>query len=189
MIGSFAFKRILMLLTALFCLTFGFEALAAPGDTRMDGIPYELEFDTVGCERLCYAGHQSSGVKYEKGYAVTPYTAFRVELKDGAAAGSSDVSGVGVSISLIYENDDKTSMVRETVRTYERGDIEDTETYYPLFDEINMQNLDDRGRLYNDSLSSIELKLSFKGLRGGIKEETFYLQVCSEEDLDEFIGG
>lgn len=186
--GRISQAKLILLLTALICICFSFAAMAAPyDDPSSGGVPFELEFDTLGCDRLCYAGHESSGVKYETGYAVTPTTAFRLKVKEGASSAST--GDLSISISLIYENDDRTAAMRETIKSYEMGDIEDTDTYYPIFDEINVENLAERDRLYNDSLSSIEVSMNYKGLRGKASEQRLYLQVVSDEELRDLVSG
>ena len=104
----------------------------------------------------------------------------------GGADTGTEAEGLSVEIALIYENEGNTTSSRETLRTYGKGDLEEG-TYYPLFEETNIENLSERGRLYSDSLSSVELKLSYDGMRGKSSDMAIYLQVCSEEELSDML--
>lgn len=93
-----------------------------------------------------------------------------------------------MTVALIYENEDNTSSMRETIMEYDEGDITDMDTWYPILNETNVENLEERDRLYSDSLSSIEIEMRYQGLRNSDMEKTFYLQIHSPEDLAELIG-
>lgn len=182
----FDIKRTLLLAAAVSHLM-AFTSVSAPYDKALGGgsFPFDIELDRESCERLCYAGHPSSGVKYVTGYAITPYTSFSLSVAGGADTGT-EAEGLSVEIALIYENEGNTTSSRETLRTYGKGDLEEG-TYYPLFEETNIENLSERGRLYSDSLSSVELKLSYDGMRGKSSDMAIYLQVCSEEELSDML--
>ncbi len=174
-------------LSLVFCLCFSIATAAAPYDKLSStAFPFEIEFDTEVCKRLCYAGHSASGVRYRDGIAAAPYTMFKLEPLEGSAPGT-DTEGVSVTVSLIYENDDKSASVKETIMEYREGDLDDGDSYYVLLDETNIENLSERGRLYSDSLSSIELTFSYTGLRNKTYTETIYVQVCEDEELSEYL--
>ena len=162
-------------------------AFAAPYEKSVPGgFPFELELDTESCERLCYAGHPSSGVSYVKGYAVSPQTALSISVASGADATVS-MDDLSMEISLIYENESNTASAEETVRAYEEGDLEPG-AWYPLFEETNIDNLAERDRLYSGSLSSIKVELEYKGMRNERSDKTVYLQVCSQEELNDLVN-
>ena len=182
MITYRGFKTFLSAL--LLCLLMAFGAYGAQAESDF---PFRVEFDTGVCERLCYAGHPSSGVKYKSGYAIAPYTTFRVETAGDSKYGLS-MDKLSVDISLIYENDDNTLSLTETVKVYEAGDIEDDQSWYPIFDDTNIENLLDRDRLYSDSMSAIEFRLSYDGLKGADSEEVLYLQVCRDGEFGDTVS-
>ena len=167
----------------LLCFLMAFGAYGAQEESDF---PFLIEFDTGVCERLCYAGHSSSGVKYKEGYAIAPYTSFRIETIGTSKYGLS-MDRLSVEISLIYENDDNTMSLRETVKVYDKGDIEDDQSWYPVFDETNVENLLDRDRLYSDSLSAIELSLSYDGLKDAKSEKDMLLQVCRDGEFGDML--
>ena len=171
----------------VFCLMLSLSAFAAPYDKASGEFPFEIELDTQSCERLCYAGHPSSGISYVPGYAVIPDSSFRISIRSGAEAGVS-MEDLSMTVALIYENEDNTSSMRETIMEYDEGDITDMDTWYPILNETNVENLEERDRLYSDSLSSIEIEMRYQGLRNSDMEKTFYLQIHSPEDLAELIG-
>ena len=167
----------------VFCLMLSLSAFAAPYDKASGEFPFEIELDTQSCERLCYAGHPSSGVSYVKGYAVSPQTALSISVASGADTTVS-MDDLSMEISLIYENESNTASAEETVRAYEEGDLEPG-AWYPLFEETNIDNLAERDRLYSGSLSSIKVELEYKGMRNERSDKTVYLQVCSQEELND----
>ena len=80
-----------------------------------------------------------------------------------------------------------TASAEETVRAYEEGDLEPG-AWYPLFEETNIDNLAERDRLYSGSLSSIKVELEYKGMRNERSDKTVYLQVCSQEELNDLVN-
>lgn len=136
--------------------------------------PFEIVLSEDTCERKCFAGY---GKKYQTGYGITPYTEFEVRTVDPAA----DAANLKIDIELIYKNDGANSSKTEKVRTYEYGDIAADGSYYSFFTERNIENLEEREKLYSDSQSSIRLTLTYNS--GSKKTEKQYYQVCTEDDL------
>lgn len=172
--GKFRILIITMLLSFSAC----FSSYAA-GRVSM---PFAVEFDNDdNIERICYAGHSGSSVKYKEGWAVLKDTAFTVVTT--ASDTKADIKKLSADISLIYENEDKTGSYKETVRTYEEGSLEAGE-YYQLLSENTLASLEERELLYSDSLQGMVLTLSYD--IGGKKKNT-YLYVCDDDDYSTYL--
>lgn len=165
-------------ITALAAMT----AFAAPSGAAASEkeVPFDIQLQTESTDRLCYAGHQETGVQYRDGLAVTPDASFAVVNKgiDGAA----DAAKLSVKLVLLYENADNTGSLKETVRTYGEGDLAADGTAYPFFSDSNLENLSERDKLYSNTLRGIEMKITYKTQKSK-KTETRYYMICSEDDL------
>ena len=91
---------------------------------------------------------------------------------------------ISIDISIIYENEDQSGSYRETVRSYEPGDLSKEDSYM-LFSENAIKSLADRGKLYSDSLKGVELTMKYD-LRDS-KKKTVYLYICSEDDYFDYL--
>ena len=148
------------------------------------GFPYTISFDADPCGRLCYAGHRGQGVAYHDGYAVTPDTMFEIERSGYTDGVSEEGYALSMDIALIYENEDQTGFHREILRKYDEGDLVEGEEY-PLFSENMIESLEDRGKLYSDSLLGYEITLAYHSR--DTRKKKFYMYVCSDDDFYEYL--
>ncbi len=145
--------------------------------------PFEIEFDNDdGVERLCYAGHKGSTVKYCDGVAVMPDTYFMVTPKAGNH--DADPKRLSAELSLIYENDDNSGSYKETIRTFEGGSLEIGEDYQ-LFSENTIASLEDRDLLYSGSLQGVVMTFNYDGRDN--RKESMYLYVCDMDDYSTYL--
>ena len=169
----------IFILSVMLCLSMALTSFAA-GKEKTALFPFAIELDLEECDRLCYAGHPAHTVQYRDGLAATPDSEFHI-LNVG---GSADVKYLSLEIALIYENEDQTGSYRETVRRYEPGDL-DLNGSYSLFSENTIKSLDERGKLYSDSLKGIEVTMRYD-FRDS-KKKTQYLYICTEDDYFEYL--
>ena len=169
----------IFILAAMLCLGMALTSFAA-GKEKTVPFPFALELDLEECDRLCYAGHPGNTVQYRDGLAATPDSEFRI-LNVG---GSADVKYLSLEIAVSYENEDQTGSYRETVRRFEPGDLDLSNTY-SLFSENTIKSLEERGKLYSDSLKGIEVTMRYD-FRDS-KKKTQYLYICSEDDYFEYL--
>lgn len=145
--------------------------------------PFEVEFDNDdSVERLCYAGHKGSTVKYSDGVAVMPDTYFTVTPKAGNS--DADPAKLSAELSLIYENEDNSGSYRETIRTFEGGSLEIGEDYQ-LFSDNTIASLEDRDLLYSGSLQGVVMTLNYDGRDH--RKESMYLYVCDFDDYSTYL--
>ena len=185
-------KQVKMLKTAvcamLFAAACSMTAAAAPQDAGASGkgLPFAFEVTDADYQRLCYAGHDGSGVKYREGFAIPDDATFEIVNRGTDAA--ANAANLKVEVVLLYENSDNTKGMRETVRTFEKGDLKDDGTSYSLLSENNIENLSERDMLYSDSTQSLQVKVTYDSGRG-TKSEQFYFQVSSPEMMDAYANG
>lgn len=177
------FKRCLksLILGIVISAVCSFAALAASPDGK--DFPYRVELDVDECSRLCYAGHPGSTVVYKDGYAVMPDTTFRL-VKNEESRAAVDPSELSITISLLYENENRSGSHREVIKQYNNGDLSLDNSFSVLSDNI-AASLDDRGRLFSDSLNGLEMVLKTSG---GDKEK-MYLYVCDYDDYSDYLYG
>lgn len=140
--------------------------------------PFSVEFDTDEIDRVCYAGHKGSTVRYKDGYAILPYTFFSIKPVTVGENGA-NIENLSAEISLIYENDTQSGSHKETIRTYDEGDLNSEDSFQILSDNI-IANLEERDMLYSGSLEGMVLTLNLNGRED--QKEDIYLYVCSEDD-------
>ena len=152
-------------------------AFAASPD-KAAAFPFEIEFDVEECGRICYAGHPGGTVQYRDGIAVTPDSTFRIRaLGEGPA--QFGVEDLSVTISVIYENDSHSGSFRETVKQYDGGDL-NYEDDFRILSDNTAANLEERNKLFSDSLTGLEMTLVSK--TRDARKKTVYLYVCSDDD-------
>jgi len=171
----------IMILALALCLCMAFSAFAA-GKEKPAQFPFAIELDLEECDRLCYAGHPGSTVQYRDGVAVTPDSSFRV-VNVGSDSGA-DVSHLSIEVAIIYENEDQSGSYRETVRSFQPGDL-NLKDDFALFSENAIKSLADRGKLYSDSLKGVELVMNYE-FRDS-KKKTMYLYICTEDDYFDYL--
>lgn len=160
------------------------EVFAAPTSINdSNKFPFDIEISDDSCERLCYAGHSSNGVKYEEGLAITPYTQFKVVR---TADESYDINNLDIEIYILYENDKNTGNLREFIKKYSGKDLNAEDEFYDIFSENLRANLESRDRLYSNSLRSLVMKLSYNGRSNKVVKK--YFNVCSEDDFEDLIS-
>ncbi len=173
------------IITVAAVMTFMISAKTFAAPTNINDsnkFPFDIEISDDSCERLCYAGHSSNGVKYEEGLAITPYTQFKL-VRTGDA--SYDLDNLDIEIYILYENDENTGNLKEFIKKYAGKDLEEDE-YYDIFSENLRDNLESRDRLYSNSLRSMVMKLSYKGRSTKVVKRFF--NVCSEDDFEDLIS-
>ncbi|MDO4961929.1 MAG: hypothetical protein Q4E57_08810 [Eubacteriales bacterium] len=149
-------------------------------------LPYDIKFSVEECGRICYAGHPSSTVVYKDGLAVTPDTTFRLQYKDQQSGPSEPVAeDISVTISVVYENEDRSGSHKETIKKFDSGDLNFSDDFR-LFSDNNVASLEERGRLFSDSLSGVEMTIS--GNSGSSGKKSLYLYVCDDADFDEYLS-
>lgn len=163
-------------------------AVAAPQDAGLaeTELPFAFEVSDAPYERLCYAGHGGSGIKYREGYTIPEDATF--QIVDKGIDASADPANLKVEISVLYENDQNTRGMRETVRTFEKGDLKADGTEYSFFSDNLIDNLASRDRLYSNSLQGLEVKMTYFAPRGRRSEQYYYL-VCSDDMMDDYASG
>lgn len=173
---------------ALLAAAFSMAAVAAPQDAGAAAteLPFAFEVADAPYERLCYAGHDGSGVKYKEGYTIPEDATF--QIVDKGIDGTADPANLKVEISVLYENSQHTKGMRETVKTFEKGDLKADGTSYSFFSENQIDNLSSRERLYSNSLQGLEVKMTYFAPRGKRSEKYYYL-VCSDEMMDDYASG
>lgn len=167
----------IIIFTAMLSLACCFTSFAA----GKSDFPFKVEFDLEEVNRVCYAGHNGSTVNYKDGLAVLPDTFFNVELNKGIT--KADVKKLSASISIIYEKEDQTGSYKETVRTYDEGDLA-VGDYYQILSENTIASLEEREKLYSDTLQGMVMTLNYDG--SGKKNKTLYLYICDEDDYYSF---
>lgn len=167
----------ILILAAALSLSACFTSFAA-GKTQF---PFNVEFDNDEIGRLCYAGHDGSTVKYKEGVAVLPDTFFSVSANGSVS--EANVKKLSADIALIYENEDQSGSYKETVRTYDDGDL-DTGDYFQLLSENTAASLEERDKLYSDRLQGMVMTLNYDGRSK--KRQTIYLYICDEDDYYSF---
>ena len=156
------------------------SVLAAPSGGRV--FPYDIELDVEDCSRLCYAGHPGSTVVYKDGQAVMPDTTFSL-IRNEDSSEKANPSDLSITISLLYENDSRSGSHREIIKQYNKGDLSLDDSYSILSDTI-ADSLSDRGRLFSDSLTGMEMSLKVSG-----DEKKLYLYVCDYDDFSDYLTG
>lgn len=157
------------------------SAAAAVTSFAASTFPYDIEFDVERVGRVCYAGHPGGAVIYKDGVAVTPDTSFRIVPKhDGPS--DTDADDLEVTVSLIYENGSNSGSYKEVVKQYDKGDIDYDEDYRLISDNA-AASLEERDKLYSDSLTGMEMTLQSRGR--DVKKKTLYLYMCSDDEFDE----
>lgn len=150
-------------------------------DTPSKSFPFTLGINMEGIDKLCYAGHiTGGGMFYDDGCMVTPDVEFTVD--DKLSTGSLD--GLSAEIELIYEKQDNTGSVRETVRKYESGDLK-AGVSYPLFSETTQKNLKQRKKLYSSDVMSAKLILTYESSGGQQKKQVYLFYIAKPDEYDE----
>ena len=177
------FKRCLksLILGVVISAVCSFASLAAFADGT--DFPYRVELDVDECSRLCYAGHPGSTVVYRDGYAVMPDTTFSL-VKNEESRTAVNPSELSVTISLLYENESRSGSHREVIKQYNNGDLS-LDNSYSVMSENIAASLDNRGKLFSDSLTGLEMVIK---TAGGDKEK-IYLYVCDYDDYSDFLSG
>ena len=169
-----------LLLTVFLALMTSVSVLAAePGSS----FPFTLGIDMEGIDKLCYAGHiAGGGMFYDDGLMVTPDVEFYIEDRlDNEKVSFEDLS---VEVELVYENQDNTSSVKETVRKYNAGDIR-AGVEYPLFSETTLKSLKQRKKLYSSDVMTVKVILNYKASGGAQKKQIYLFYVAKPDEYDE----
>lgn len=175
----FTGKFKIIIAAVIFSAAASFSSFAAVKNS----IPFNVEFDCDDdIERLCYAGHTGSTVKYKEGPAVLPDSYF--SISSTGADSEADIRLLSADISLIYEKDDSTGSYKETIRTYDQGSLELGESYQ-LLSENTLASLNDRGLLYSDSLQGVVMTLNYNVREK--KKQTIYLYICDDDDYSSYL--
>ncbi len=169
--------KIIILSAALSALT-AFASFAAGHNAEQ--FPYDIEFSVEEVNRVCYTGHPGDAVVYKDGLAVTPETSFKLVPRTEAGPTGATADDLSVTVSLIYENDGNSGSRKEVVKKYGDGDIRYDEDYRIISDNA-VTSLENRDKLYSDSLNGMELTITSKGR--DVRKKTVYLYMCSEDDF------
>lgn len=169
-----------LILGAIVSVACSFAAFADSSDA--EAFPYIVELDVDECSRLCYAGHPGSTVVYRDGYAIMPDTTFSL-VRNQESRIAADASELSVTISLLYENDTRSGSHREVIKQYNNGDLSLDNSYSIMSDTI-ASSLDERGRLFSDSLTGLEMTLR----TGSGEKERLYLYVCDYDDYSDYLS-
>ncbi len=160
-------------------------AFAAEPGKPASTFPYEIEFDVEELGRICYAGHPDSTVQYKDGFAITPETSFRIVAKENSGPSGSNASDLTVTIAVVYENEKHSGSHRETIKEFNPGDLSLNEDYR-IISENSAANLQERDKLFSNSLAGLELTL-VNGRSASAKKKTIYLYVCSDDDYINYL--
>ncbi len=171
------FLKTLILAAFLALMTVVNVFAAEPGSS----FPFTLGIDMEGIDKLCYAGHiAGGGMFYDDGLMVTPDAGFSVDKKISTCS----FDGLSAEIELIYEKQDNTGSVRETVRKYEPGDLK-AGVSYPLFSETAQKNLKQRKKLYSSDVMSAKLILTYESSGGLQKKQVYLFYIAKPDEYDE----
>lgn len=174
----FKFKGKSLIFAIAISLLMTFRVYASSSEV----FPFKVSFDLDYVDRLCYAGHEDSVVRYEDGFAITPDASFYISKND-AYFGPVDVADLSCEVSFLYGKGDNPGLSKELIRRFEKGSLS-TETYYELLTPNNIANLFERGRLYSDPLSGMVITFSFgsEDSPGNDLIKDIYLYVCDFDD-------
>ncbi|MDO4489355.1 MAG: hypothetical protein Q4B67_09755 [Eubacteriales bacterium] len=165
------------------------ETQAASGNTttysstkaRTEGgtaFPYDLRLSVNEVDKLCYAGHiTSGGIYYTDGFLITADTKF--SLENERIADSDEIWSVVGELTLIFENSNNTGCTTEVIKKFNAGDIKPG-TQYSLLSESTIKSLTQRKKLYSNDLCSLRLTLNY-----GKQKKTYLFFITDVNEYNE----